>query len=98
MADDHRRARRLALTLLDAGRSAEALAAADKAVQLACREAAKGEVVEPVNFNAPSQIVIAGPRDAKSTRALLREVRQSFYRKLFLAYVAGAVVPGFGNM
>ena len=28
-----------------------------------------------------------------SGRALLREFRSSFYRKLFLAYVAGAVVP-----
>jgi [acyl-carrier-protein] S-malonyltransferase len=30
----------------------------------ACREAAQGQVVEPVNFNAPGQIVIAGHRDA----------------------------------
>jgi [acyl-carrier-protein] S-malonyltransferase len=30
----------------------------------ACREAARGQVVEPVNFNAPGQIVIAGHREA----------------------------------
>jgi [acyl-carrier-protein] S-malonyltransferase len=30
----------------------------------ACREAAQGEVVEPVNFNAPNQVVIAGHRSA----------------------------------
>jgi [acyl-carrier-protein] S-malonyltransferase len=30
----------------------------------ACREAAHGQVVEPVNFNAPDQIVIAGHREA----------------------------------
>jgi [acyl-carrier-protein] S-malonyltransferase len=30
----------------------------------ACREAARGQVVEPVNFNAPDQIVIAGHREA----------------------------------
>lgn len=30
----------------------------------ACREAAQGQVVEPVNFNAPDQIVIAGHREA----------------------------------
>ena len=30
----------------------------------ACREAAQGEVVEPVNYNAPGQIVIAGHRGA----------------------------------
>jgi signal transduction histidine kinase len=32
-------------------------------------------------------------RARASARALLREVRSSFYRKLFLAFVAGAVVP-----
>ena len=32
----------------------------DEQVAQACVEAAQGEVVEPVNFNAPSQVVIAG--------------------------------------
>jgi len=32
----------------------------DDAVRAACAEAAQGEVVEAVNFNAPSQVVIAG--------------------------------------
>src|SRR4029453_14363208 len=32
-------------------------------------------------------------RTPGSGRALLREVRSSFYRKLFLAFWAGAVVP-----
>ena len=32
-------------------------------------------------------------RTPASGRALLREIRSSFYRKLFLAFVAGAVVP-----
>jgi len=36
----------------------------DEAVAAACREAAQGQVVEPVNFNAPGQIVIAGHREA----------------------------------
>jgi [acyl-carrier-protein] S-malonyltransferase len=36
----------------------------DDAVMAACREAAQGEVVEPVNFNAPGQLVIAGHRAA----------------------------------
>jgi len=30
----------------------------------ACREAAQAQIVEPVNFNAPDQIVIAGHREA----------------------------------
>jgi [acyl-carrier-protein] S-malonyltransferase len=33
-------------------------------VRAACGEAAQGQRVEPVNFNAPSQIVIAGHRAA----------------------------------
>ncbi len=33
-------------------------------VEAACREAAQGQVVEPVNFNAPDQTVIAGHREA----------------------------------
>jgi [acyl-carrier-protein] S-malonyltransferase len=32
----------------------------DAGLEEACREAAQGEVVEPVNFNAPGQVVIAG--------------------------------------
>ena len=36
----------------------------DEAVAQACSEAAQGQVVEPVNFNAPGQIVIAGHREA----------------------------------
>ncbi len=36
----------------------------DDAVRAACAEAAEGEVVEAVNFNAPSQVVIAGGKAA----------------------------------
>jgi len=36
----------------------------DDAVAAACLEAAQGQVVEPVNFNAPGQVVIAGHREA----------------------------------
>ena len=42
------------------GSMAAILGLADEAVQQACSEAAQGEVVEPVNFNAPAQVVIAG--------------------------------------
>jgi signal transduction histidine kinase len=34
-----------------------------------------------------------GVRRIRSGRALLREIRESFYRKLFLAFVAAAVIP-----
>jgi [acyl-carrier-protein] S-malonyltransferase len=36
----------------------------DAAIAEACREAAQGEIVEAVNFNAPGQTVIAGHRTA----------------------------------
>ncbi|MGO3740863.1 ACP S-malonyltransferase [Kerstersia sp.] len=36
----------------------------DDTVRAVCREAAQGEVVEAVNFNAPAQVVIAGHKGA----------------------------------
>ncbi|HJS22210.1 MAG TPA: ACP S-malonyltransferase [Steroidobacteraceae bacterium] len=42
------------------GAMAAVLGLEDDAVEAACREAARGEVVEAVNFNAPGQVVIAG--------------------------------------
>jgi [acyl-carrier-protein] S-malonyltransferase len=42
------------------GAMAAILGLEDADLDAACREAAQGEVVEPVNFNAPGQTVIAG--------------------------------------
>ena len=42
------------------GSMAAILGLPDEIVRQACSEAAQSEVVEPVNFNAPSQVVIAG--------------------------------------
>lgn len=36
----------------------------DEQIRAVCAEAAQGQVVEPVNFNAPGQIVIAGHKEA----------------------------------
>ncbi|RAS63584.1 [acyl-carrier-protein] S-malonyltransferase [Vibrio diazotrophicus] len=36
----------------------------DEAIAKACEDAAQGEVVSPVNFNSPGQVVIAGQKDA----------------------------------
>jgi [acyl-carrier-protein] S-malonyltransferase len=47
-----------------AGAMAAVIGGDDQAIADACREAAQGEVVEPVNFNAPGQVVIAGNRGA----------------------------------
>lgn len=46
------------------GAMAAILGLDDDAVRAACAEAAQGETVEPVNFNAPSQVVIAGDKAA----------------------------------
>ena len=47
------------------GAMAAILGAADDAIAEACRESSQGaEVVEPVNYNAPGQLVIAGSRAA----------------------------------
>jgi len=51
---------------LGTGAMAAVLGLADEEVAAACREAADGEVVEPVNFNAPGQVVIAGHASAVS--------------------------------
>ncbi len=36
----------------------------DASIAKACEEAAQGEVVSPVNFNSPGQVVIAGNKEA----------------------------------
>lgn len=46
------------------GAMAAILGLGDDVVRAACNEAAHGEVVEAVNFNAPSQVVIAGHKAA----------------------------------
>jgi len=46
------------------GGMAAVLGLDDAALSEACSAAAQGEVVEPVNFNAPGQVVIAGHRSA----------------------------------
>ncbi|HKP65968.1 MAG TPA: ACP S-malonyltransferase [Casimicrobiaceae bacterium] len=55
----------------------------DAAVADACREAAQGEVVEPVNFNAPGQIVIAGNKAAVE-RAIVAAKSRGAKRALLL--------------
>lgn len=49
---------------MGAGAMAAVLGLDDDAVRKACSDAAAGEVVEAVNFNAPSQVVIAGHKAA----------------------------------
>jgi [acyl-carrier-protein] S-malonyltransferase len=75
------------------GAMAAILGLDDEAVRATCREASQGEVVEPVNFNAPSQVVIAGHKaavergveDAKTKgakRAIMLPVSAPFHSSL----------------
>lgn len=60
---------------IGAGAMAAVLGLSADAVQAACREAAQGEVVEAVNFNAPEQIVIAGHKAGVERAAALAKSR-----------------------
>lgn len=57
------------------GAMAAVLGLDDEAVGAACEEAAQGEVVEPVNFNAPGQVVIAGHSAAVRRAMALAKAR-----------------------
>ncbi len=57
------------------GAMAAVLGLDDDAVRAACAEAAQGEIVEPVNFNAPSQVVIAGHKAAVERAATAAKAR-----------------------
>jgi [acyl-carrier-protein] S-malonyltransferase len=75
------------------GAMAAILGLDDDAVRAACGQAAQGEVVEAVNFNAPAQVVIAGhkaaveraceaAKAAGAKRALLLPVSAPFHSSL----------------
>lgn len=57
------------------GAMAAILGLDDDAVRAACSEAAQGQVVEPVNFNAPNQVVIAGHKAAVERGAAAAKAR-----------------------
>ena len=57
------------------GGMAAVLGLDDDAVRAVCAEAAQGEVVEAVNFNAPAQVVIAGHKTAVERACVLAKAR-----------------------
>ena len=69
------------------GGMAAILGLADADVRAVCAEAAQGEVVEAVNYNAPSQVVIAGHKDAVMRACELAKARGA-KRALLLAVSA----------
>ena len=75
------------------GAMAAILGLDDDAVRAACREAAQGEVVEAVNFNAPSQVVIAGhkaavERGVAAAKARGRQARRHAAGERAVSFVA----------
>ena len=75
------------------GAMAAVLGLDDDAVRQVCQAAAQGQVVEPVNFNAPAQVVIAGhkaaveraceaAKAAGAKRALILPVSAPFHSSL----------------
>lgn len=91
-----------------AGAMAAILGLSDDAVREACSEAAQGQVVEAVNFNAPNQVVIAGHRAAVergaeaakargAKRAVLLPVSAPFHSSL-LAPAADALARHLQNV
>jgi len=60
---------------LGTGAMAAILGLDDDAVRAACAEAAQSEIVEAVNFNAPSQVVIAGHKSAVERAAALAKTK-----------------------
>ena len=65
------------------GGMAAILGLEDDAVEAVCAEAAHGEVVEAVNYNAPGQVVIAGQAEAVE-RALAAALARGAKRALLL--------------
>jgi [acyl-carrier-protein] S-malonyltransferase len=91
-----------------AGAMAAVIGADEAAIADACREAAQGDVVEPVNFNGPGQIVIAGNKAAVeramaaakargAKRALMLPVSAPFHSSL-LAPAAERLAARLANV
>ena len=71
------------------GSMAAIIGLGDEQIKTACEESAQGEVVSPVNYNSPGQVVIAGHKaavdrasqackDAGAKRALTIECKRAF--------------------
>jgi len=65
------------------GAMAAIMGAEDSAVAEACAEARQGQVVAPVNFNAPGQVVIAGHKEAVE-RAMVAAKQKGAKRAVLL--------------
>jgi [acyl-carrier-protein] S-malonyltransferase len=78
---------------LGEGAMAAILGLDDAALDAACREAAQGQVVEPVNFNAPGQTVIAG-----NSAAVARAIEAAKARGAKRAVALPVSVPSHSSL
>jgi len=76
-----------------AGAMAAILGLEDGDVELACREAAAGEIVEAANFNSPGQVVIAG-----QTSAVARAIEAAKARGAKRAILLPVSVPSHSSL
>lgn len=78
---------------LGSGAMAAVLGLEDADIEAACREAARGAVVEPVNYNSPGQIVIAG-----ETAAVARAIEAAKARGAKRAVLLPVSVPSHSTL
>lgn len=78
---------------LGTGAMAAVLGLEDADVEAACREAGQGDVVEPVNYNSPGQVVIAG-----EARAVARALESAKARGAKRAVLLPVSVPSHSSL
>ncbi|HNR22940.1 MAG TPA: ACP S-malonyltransferase [Steroidobacteraceae bacterium] len=78
---------------LGSGAMAAVLGLEDADIEAACREAAQGAVVEPVNYNSPGQIVIAG-----ESAAVARAIEAAKVRGAKRAVLLPVSVPSHSSL
>lgn len=78
---------------LGSGAMAAVLGLDDADIEAACREAAQGAVVEPVNYNSPGQVVIAG-----ESAAVARAIEAAKARGAKRAVLLPVSVPSHSSL
>jgi len=78
---------------LGSGAMAAVLGLEDADIEAACREAAQGAVVEPVNYNSPGQVVIAG-----ESAAVARAIEAAKARGAKRAVLLPVSVPSHSSL
>ena len=70
----------------------------DASIAKACEESAEGQVVSPVNFNSPGQVVIAGHKEAVAPAALMKPAAEKLAVELQKITFNAPTVPVVNNV